>query len=372
MADNKDKVKKKTPSKKDSMEEKSNKAGKEVKEGSLAPTASGSKEIVEPSVLEQLLQLTKGIEQSQLKLAARMDAYDSYSYDPSYDQQQDHAEGMDYEEGSDLGPPPRLQDMSMPGLESGSRKRPLEDESGEQEVIVEGQESRFKAALDKFKKGEKTSSKIDNDLAGTINAVFTQGLPSETFADMKKDLIRPENCTGLSRVRVNSVFWEALPKFAQDLDARLQTVQESICKAGTLVAGLLQESNAQTEIGVKLMKDGMDAVAFLGHANANLNFRRKELLRPHIAPNFKHLCSATVPFTADLFGDDISRTVKEIQEVNKLSGVTNVRGRGRGHGRGYPRGGRGGYRGRGRGYNNPNFQGRQPYNAQSQRGRGKK
>ena len=43
---------------------------------------------------------------------------------------------------------------------------------------------------------------------------------------------------------------------------KFQTVQESICKSGTLVAGLLQENNAQTELGVKLMKDRMDAVTF--------------------------------------------------------------------------------------------------------------
>ena len=122
----------------------------------------------------------------------------------------------------------------------------------------------------------------------------------------------------------------------------------------------------------------MEAMAFLGHANANLNFRRREILKPHIATSFKHLCSSTVPFTADLFGDDISKTVKEIQEVNKLSGLANARGRGRGRGgynRGYNNRGRGGgFRGRARGssYNTPNYQGRQSHQAQTQRGRGKK
>ena len=49
----------------------------------------------------------------------------------------------------------------------------------------------------------------------------------------------PENCTGLSKVRVNSVFWEVVPKFGQDLDAQFQTIQECITRADMLTTGLL-------------------------------------------------------------------------------------------------------------------------------------
>ena len=40
------------------------------------------------------------------------------------------------------------------------------------------------------------------------------------------------------------------------------------------MTGLLQESDGQSELGKRLIKDGMEAMGFLGHANANLNFRR--------------------------------------------------------------------------------------------------
>ena len=91
--------------------------------------------------------------------------------------------------------------------------------------------------------------------------------------------------------------------------------------------------------------------------------KRKEIHRPDLQQDYHHLCSANVAFTDQLYGDDISKEVKEIQDVNRVgkkiaktdkahgSGSSFGHGYGYGYrGRGFARGGRGrGGRGRGRG-----------------------
>ena len=104
-------------------------------------------------------------------------------------------------------------------------------------------------------------------------------------------------------------------------------------------------------------------MGLLGHANANLNWRRREVMRPEIDREYGFLCSQNTKVTEWLFGDNVSGDLKEIQAVNRVQS----RLRGRGRGRGAFRGSRG--RGQGRGY--PNFSGRGRFpNNWSRRGRG--
>ena len=62
----------------------------------------------------------------------------------------------------------------------------------------------------------------------------------------------------------------------------------------------------------------MLAQELLAHANAELNTRRKALIKPDLHSDYKHLCSASIPVTAELFADDLSKQVKDISEVNRV------------------------------------------------------
>lgn len=101
---------------------------------------------------------------------------------------------------------------------------------------------------------------------------------------------------------------------------------------------------------------GTDALGLLGQTNKLLNNKRKEFHKRDLDTKYHYLTSANFPFTEKLYGDDVTKNVKEIQDMNRLG--RNV-GRGTGgnqRGFGYNRGRRG-YsrfpargRGRGRGY----------------------
>lgn len=80
-------------------------------------------------------------------------------------------------------------------------------------------------------------------------------------------------------------------------------------------------------------------------------------MKSDLKQDYLHLCSTTVPFTDYLFEDDVSKTVKDIQEVNREGQkISTSWSRGGGsRGRNRARGMR--FRGRGRGYFRKPYQG---------------
>lgn len=65
-----------------------------------------------------------------------------------------------------------------------------------------------------------------------------------------------------------------------------------------------------------------DAVTLLGHASYLTSLKRREWLRPDIAPAYQSVCSKSNPVTANLFGDELPKHIKEIGEVNKIARKT--------------------------------------------------
>jgi hypothetical protein len=99
-----------------------------------------------------------------------------------------------------------------------------------------------------------------------------------------------------------------------------------------------------------------DTIALLGHANKQINLSRRYFMKPDLDANYVHLCAQSVPYTSYLFGDDVSKAAKDIEDTRKIgSRLGGYRGRpfyrggrGRGFRRGFPgilRGRRGGYHG---------------------------
>lgn len=53
----------------------------------------------------------------------------------------------------------------------------------------------------------------------------------------------------------------------------------------------------------------MDGVLLFANANQELSFRRRELMRPQLNTNYRHLCGLSNPITAELSGDDLPKAV---------------------------------------------------------------
>ena len=71
-------------------------------------------------------------------------------------------------------------------------------------------------------------------------------------------------------------------------------------------------------VGNELLQEATDAFAFIANANIELNHRRRELTKPDLHNDYKHLCSSSLAITDQLFGDDLPKQVKDLTEVNRV------------------------------------------------------
>ena len=61
----------------------------------------------------------------------------------------------------------------------------------------------------------------------------------------------------------------------------------------------------------------MDSIALFGHANWKLNMKRREIIKPDLNPPYTRLCKEEIKSTTKLFGDDLSKHLKEMFEVKR-------------------------------------------------------
>ena len=91
--------------------------------------------------------------------------------------------------------------------------------------------------------------------------------------------------------------------------------------------------------GGGLSEDQENGLTCLAAAIFEMNMLRREFIKPGLQEKFAPLCKTSVPITENLFGNDLSKYIKGIDEVNKVTtqmarqprfAPYSTRGRGRG------------------------------------------
>lgn len=170
-------------------------------------------------------------------------------------------------------------------------------------------------------KKEETGLAVNTDLASVVNAMLKDGLPEEKLQEKLNKYHRPENCESLTKVRVNQAVWDNLTPSIRSQDVKLQKVQTSMfkgmCALTSTIDSVLQHM-ALLPKDNDLLQKSTDALALFANANNELNQRRRELIKPDLHEEYKHLCSSSLEITDQLFGDDLPKQVKELTEVNRV------------------------------------------------------
>lgn len=71
-------------------------------------------------------------------------------------------------------------------------------------------------------------------------------------------------------------------------------------------------------VGNELLQEATDAFVLFANANTELNHRRRELIKPDLHHDYKHLRSSSLAITDQLFGGDLPKQVKDLTEVNRV------------------------------------------------------
>ena len=295
---------------------------------------------------EQMMDMLKQIMNEQNKTNAQVKIMnkridDLYEEPEGYDQ--DDLDYDEYEEVDEVHDNADNEDQVEQEGPSASKKQKIDD-------------TRFSSLNKRFRSGEKCDLPVNDNLAQTVTDIFRNGISEERYREMLKDekMARPENCEGLVTVHTNQVIWDGLNPVTRTNDNKLKNLQTIIVKGSSVLTKVINKLDNICEKNnveglSQTIDDAMDALAFFGHANHELCLTRRELMKPDADEQYAHLFNKSVSFDKMLFGQDVSKTVTDINLCNRITRKIKRGGyrpwwRSRGRGRG--RGGRGTGRGR--------------------------
>ncbi|XP_046553072.1 uncharacterized protein LOC124262610 [Haliotis rubra] len=176
---------------------------------------------------------------------------------------------------------------------------------------------------DFFGNDEDTSEKIRTDLAQTVNDGVSKQPTMAKIKTVMDRYKRPENCEGLTVPRINEEIWHQAKAHTKSKDLKSQHLQGLLIKAMIPLVQITDSLMAVVTDGKELdikgtMRKAMDTIRLLAAAHADLNTKRRESFKQDLSGPYKRLCSASGPTTKYLFGDDLTKRIKEISEANRL------------------------------------------------------
>ena len=255
---------------------------------------------------EQLANLQKAIENGFTSMASSMGSMFQNAFvawEEKLIREDDNSEAISDGEDSTVEPPKGRENETT--MESLIKEKSLQhDEKSSNEVS----KANALKSLIKDLKIEEVGEAIDDEFAQVIINLLTKGMQDDRLQERLNKMARPSNCEALTKVKVNQLVWDNLSSDIRSQDIRRQKVQTSLIRGLTGVVRATDKMLSCLDgipIGNNVIQLLSDSIVLLADANTELNMRRKELIKPDLHRDYKHLCSSSIQSTSWLFGDEL-------------------------------------------------------------------
>ncbi|XP_053408795.1 uncharacterized protein LOC123564500 [Mercenaria mercenaria] len=149
---------------------------------------------------------------------------------------------------------------------------------------------------------------ISPSLAKLIDMTCTSACCTE---DIMQKYNIPQNCDNLSPPMVNQEVWKILDKKSRSYDRMLVEIQNLVATGIVPVIKLAEiMGDAMTQKAKEYISD---AITMFGQVQYQLSLRRRYIIRPNLKRKYKNICNQSTPVTSQLFGDDISKEIKNCE-----------------------------------------------------------
>lgn len=168
---------------------------------------------------------------------------------------------------------------------------------------------------------------INTQLANIFQNLIEGKHKSDKLDTLLKETLIPSNLQGLNVVKVNPELWRRISHQKKSGDLKLQNLQKLTLTTTNMLAkvanNLLSNKNSDhktmSEVLKSTIRECTNMVLLLGKLNTDLLVSRRELIATELNFNFKGIAYEKTQNSKYLFGDDFSKTIKEITETNKVS-----------------------------------------------------
>ncbi|CAG2248963.1 MPDZ [Mytilus edulis] len=195
------------------------------------------------------------------------------------------------------------------------------DDEFESEV---NSEEEFAYAIPKiFEDDDKFGDETHKSIAALVNAVTNR---KSVITEIAKDYKVPSNSKSLAPPKVNPEIWHLLNRQARSDDLSFQTIQRIL---GFGIVPVIRTAEALTKPDAvktvaKMRVNINNALSMLCAAFFEISYVRRMTLKNNMDQKYHQLCTRHLDVTEYLFGDDVSKKVKDINDAQKMKGVVNT------------------------------------------------
>ena len=193
-------------------------------------------------------------------------------------------------------------------------------ESEQMEFDDDAMMSILNKGTDEAKKGKP----LNKEGLHIVTDFFDKEPNTELIKEIKERYLEPENCTNLSGKSVNAEIYREINQYARTRDHGLRNIQCAVATAAVAnlrlvdeLSDLFKRRKIDTEIAKSLMNHVSDSTKVLSKGYSDISVFRKCLMKPHVTYKYQQLCSKRT-YGNSLFGDDLGKEIKEIDEQSKI------------------------------------------------------
>ena len=162
--------------------------------------------------------------------------------------------------------------------------------------------------------------KVDDNLAKTVNAGFQAPFSQSTCKDLIDKYLTPSNCEWVRVPLINPEVWssESLQEPYRANDKLLYKNQKLVTKALIPIIKIMNkglDKNSDSEN----FDWACDAFQLLVYGHKNMSNIRRQFLKPTVSKQYRRLCNPSTPVTENLFGNDLQKQMKDMNEASKLT-----------------------------------------------------
>ena len=164
------------------------------------------------------------------------------------------------------------------------------------------------------------SEKVISHLAETINAGMKSAHSQSACKDLMERYLVPRNCESVRVPLINPELWnsENLNEPDRSNDKMLFKNQKITTKAMLLIIQIMSKC-LEDDSHCELFDLACDAFQLLAYGHRDMSHTRRQFLKQAVSKQYRKLCQPSVPVTEYLFGDDLQKQMRDLNEGHKFT-----------------------------------------------------
>ena len=180
----------------------------------------------------------------------------------------------------------------------------------------------LKEQLTRVKEGDKVAPKVEEGLALLLDKYLLESQFGTDMDKLAKQYPRIANVERMKVPRLDTEVYQVIDQRVRNLDQSFQTIQKGLLAALAAmspVASLAFERAGDDPELDELGRNLLDSLSLVSHAHNALSGKRREILRPHLAPVYAKALTKGHDTSAEwLYGGDLLTTTRKCEAAKRI------------------------------------------------------